>query len=72
MTLTMLERMPTSAISERELMHGYQPARVSRPCGCGGWIEAIDTRDAITEAVAVHNSSTAHGAWAIAHGWRHG
>lgn len=65
-------REPTSAMRERDLFRGYSPAIVSQACACGGQIEAFDTIEAFTEAVAVHNSSTPHSAWAIENGWRHG
>jgi hypothetical protein len=68
--MELLEREPTSAISESDLFRGYSPPVVSRACACGGRIETIDQRDAIAEAVALHNSLTSHGAWAIENGWR--
>lgn len=74
MTLEMLERLPTSALSERELLAGYAeavvPALRSEPCACGGVIWARDRAAAIAGAVAVHNASTGHAAWAIAAGLR--
>jgi hypothetical protein len=70
--IELLEQEPTSAMAERDLFRGYSPVVVSRACACGGRIEALDLRDAIAEAVLLHNSSTAHSVWAIEHGWRHG
>lgn len=63
------QQRPTSAMSERDLLTGYEVPAI-RPCLCGGWIRAMQAARCIAEAVQAHNDSAGHTAWAIAAGWR--
>lgn len=60
---------PTSALSERDLLAGYEVPAI-QPCACGGWIRALQAARCVAEAVQAHNDSAGHTAWAIAAGWR--
>lgn len=67
MTLEALERRPTAATSEADLLRSYARHLVARvePCACGGAIAVEDDLDGseIREAVRVHNLSTLHEQW---------
>lgn len=69
--MTLLEREPTSSMSEAVLVRGYaRVGQISRPCLCGSRIRTLRDDDAIAHAVLSHNDSAGHTAWAIAAGWR--
>lgn len=69
--MALLEREPTSTMSEAVLVRGYaRVGEISRPCLCGGRIRTLGDDDAIAHAVRAHNDSPGHTAWAIAAGWR--
>ncbi len=68
--LDVLELAPTSALSELDLVGGYAGAAVVRACLCGGSIAARDNARSIADAVARHNATASHEAWAIRAGWR--
>ena len=67
MTLDMLERRATSAMSEAQLVSGglglRLPRELAEPCVCGGVIRADDDPRAIADAVVVHGRSTSHQQW---------
>lgn len=68
-TIEAAGRRPTSAMSERDLLAGYEVPAI-RPCLCGGWIRTMQAARCDAEAVQAHNDSAGHTAWAIAAGWR--
>jgi hypothetical protein len=73
MTLDVLARRPTSAMSEAELVHGYStgPAPVIRvvPCACGGHLSApYGDWLAIASAVMSHRETPLHQAWQLRNG----
>jgi hypothetical protein len=66
-----LARLPTSAMSEHELVRGYSRAAiaesVSRPCACGTVIVAVsDADDDIKASATDHVDSPAHLGWRLA------
>lgn len=63
------QQRPTSALSEMDLLAGYEVPAI-RPCACGGWIRAMAAARSVAIAVQAHNDSAGHTAWAIATGWR--
>lgn len=70
--LEVLERRPTSAMSEATLELGYSRQVVDRrPCLCGGEI-AVFASDDVAIVVGSHNATRRHEAWAIANGYRDG
>jgi hypothetical protein len=61
--LEVLERLPTSSMSERQLVDGYSRSvgRVPAPgaCACGGQI-SVDDGDDLAEVLALHYGSPEH------------
>jgi hypothetical protein len=60
-----LERLPTSAMAEADLVAGYAGAVRVEPCACGGVIRAHANDRAIAYAVTGHNASERHRAWRL-------